>query len=253
MKKWITLTFCIIFVAAAAAFGIKKYGEYYVKDDSAADTEQAAEQPVSDENIVLIDDMTAVVNDYQIKSVSDLCEIGRMSGNYGFKVENVYYDNNIIDIVKNNTINFESRLSTLKKMERTGYYSYFDDEGNLDGEEYTYMYVEVSLTNYTDEKCNFVPLSLELVYINGNTVSLLQQKNNDILDYGTAHFVTELDGNDYLNFMVVIQENIGETCTFLMTYIIPVQNKGMYAAVYEHGLYYTRMLKDNSMYYVKLE
>jgi hypothetical protein len=27
----------------------------------------------------------------------------------------------------------------------------------------------------------------------------------------------------------------------------------MYAAVYEHGLYYTRMLKDNSMYYVKLE
>ncbi|MGN0327391.1 MAG: hypothetical protein ACI4D4_00285 [Lachnospira sp.] len=251
MKKIITICFCLSMVVLLVAFVIKKGNE---NKGSTSDVET---ENISDVNLIendgsveLIDDYTANINAYQIKNVNESCEITTvLNCRYSLLVKNVHYNNILEDVVKENTIDFESSLKAVLDRNKKDYFQYIDESGNLDGEKFTYMYVEITLSRLDEKADRFAPLGIRLVSINDNTVSL----EKGLLDC-QAKFVSELYGSNYLNFMKVIQMNKGETGNFLLTYIIPYEKIDTYAIAYDKGGQYNKgTLQDASINYIKLK
>ncbi len=249
MKKVLTILLCILFIGLAGLAVITNYknnssdNKTINKADSSNDSVTKPEYYNADK-IEIIDDNTAIVPDSNIKSMHQAIEYSHLD-DYEFTVDKVYYDNNIRDVIKERTINYESRLSSLCSDKRKEpYREYIDENGNLDGENYTFMYVEITIKNIGDKRTRITPLSYKAADIDGNKISL---KNETEM---SAAFVAELDDKEYLDYMLTIQMDKGESIKYVMVY--PIATSSIDSTVLFRGTGNGKVNFSNSIDYIRL-
>ena len=253
MKRALTILICIMFIGLVGVAVVTNYksnssdNKTIDKTDSSDDSATAATKPeyYNADKIEIIDDNTAIVPDSNIKSMHQTIEYDDLD-DYEFTVDKVYYDNNIKDIIKEKTINYESNLSALCSDKRkTPYKEYIDENGNLDGENYTFMYVEITIKNIGDKRTRITPLSYKVADIDGNKISLYEK-------YGiSAAFVAELDDKEYLDYFITIQMDKGESIKYVTVYPIASSSIDSTALFKETGN--GGVIFSNSIDYIRLK
>lgn len=252
MKKVLTILICILFIGLAGVAVLTNHNnnssdnKTIDKADSSDGSATAATKPeyYNADKIEIIDDNTAIIPDGNIKSMHQTIEYSNLD-DYEFTVDKVYYDNNIRDIIKERTINYESNLSSLCSVKRKEpYREYIDENGNLDGENYTFMYVEITIKNIGDNRTRITPLSYDVADIDGNKVSLKSATET------RAAFVAELDDKEYLDYMLTIQMDKGESIKYVMVY--PIATSSIDSTVLFRGTGNGKANFSNSIYYIRL-
>ena len=249
MKKALTIIICILFIGIACVAVVKNYNDNKTADysDNNSTIETTKPEYYNTDKIEIIDDNTAIVPDSNIKSMHEIVKYSD-SCNYELTVNEVYYDNKIKDIIKEKTINYESHLSSLcSDKKKSPYKEYIDENGNLDGVNYTYMYVEITIKNMGESNNTITPLSHGIAAIENNKIILYNKSGIN------AAFVTEIDDKGYLNYMVVVQMDKGEEIRCIAVYPIEVsrvdnmvlfKSTGNGRAVFSNNIEYIRLKED---------
>lgn len=106
------------------------------------------------------------------------------------------------------------------------------------------MYVEITIKNIGDNRTRITPLSYDVADIDGNKVSLKSATET------RAAFVAELDDKEYLDYMLTIQMDKGESIKYVMVY--PIATSSIDSTVLFRGTGNGKANFSNSIDYIRL-